>query len=309
MSDLPRAAPLATLATLALLWGCAPKVPPDTAQDSSRDSTETGETATPLAPRLLVSGYKSGAVLVLDPADGAIVTTLPGLPGAQATRVHPDGRLLLVAEEAPGVYVADATTFEGLAPLIVNDPNTAEDETGGLTSPTGVAFLAEEIVVGDYKTDRILRYDAQGAYLGVFAEGIEGLDGPDAGLVVGPEGDLWVPCFESNLILRLDASGAVVERVEGATNPRHLWFDAEGALWVSSWGSGEILRRDGGVFTAVVSPRAPTGFVVEPDGKAIWVTSDQTSRVLRLDIATGEALTTLNPAETGLEGGTFLTWR
>jgi DNA-binding beta-propeller fold protein YncE len=306
MSYLPRAVPLATLA---LLLGCAPKVPPDTAQDSSRDSTETGETATPLAPRLLVSGYKSGAVLVLDPADGAIVTTLPGLPGAQATRVHPDGRLLLVAEEAPGVYVADATTFEGLAPLILDDPNTAEDETGGLTSPTGVAFLAGEIVVGDYKTDRLLRYGAQGAYLGVFAEGIEGLDGPDAGLVVGPEGDLWVPCFESSLILRLDASGAVVERVEGATNPRHLWFDAEGALWVSSWGSGEILRRDGGVFTAVVSPRAPTGFVVEPDGKAIWVTSDQTSRLLRLDLATGEALTTLNPAETGLEGGTFLTWR
>jgi streptogramin lyase len=215
-----------------------------------------------------VSGYKSGAVLVLDPADGALVTTLPGLPGAQATRVHPDGRLLLVAEEAPGVYVADATTFEGLAPLILNNPDTAEDETGGLTSPTGVAFLAGEIVVGDYKTDRLLRYDAQGASLGVFAEGIEGLDGPDAGLVVGPEGDLWVPCFESSLILRLDASGAVVERVEGATNPRHLWFDAEGALWVSSWGSGEILRRDGGVFTAVVSPRAPTGFVVEPDGKA-----------------------------------------
>lgn len=306
MFHLLRAAPLAPL-TLALLWGCAPKLPPDTAQDSSRDSTETGA---PLAPRLLVSGYKSGAVLVLDPADGALITTLPGLPGAQATRVHPDGRLLLVVEEVPGVYVADATTFEGLAPLIFNDPDTAEDETGGLTSPTGVAFLANgEIVVGDYKTDRILRFDAQGAYLGVFAEGVEGLDGPDAGLVVGPEGDLWVPCFESNLILRLDAAGAVLERVEGATNPRHVWFDAEGALWVSSWGSGEILRRDGGVFTAVVSPRAPTGFVVEPDGAAIWVTSDQTSRVLRLDLATGEALTTLNPAETGLEGGTFLTWR
>ncbi|MBK9644850.1 MAG: hypothetical protein IPO67_06815 [Deltaproteobacteria bacterium] len=33
MSVLLRAAPLAPL-TLALLWGCAPKVPPDTAQDS-----------------------------------------------------------------------------------------------------------------------------------------------------------------------------------------------------------------------------------------------------------------------------------
>lgn len=309
MSVLLRAVPLAPL-TLALLWGCAPKVPPDTAQDSRPDSTETGETGAPLAPRLLVSGYKSGAVLVLDPTTGALVTTLPGLPGAQATRVHPDGRLLLVAEEVPGVYVADATTFEGLAPLIWNDPGTEADETGGLTSPTGVAFLANgELVVGDYKTDRILRFDAQGAYLGVFAEGVEGIDGPDAGLVVGPEGDLWVPCFESNLILRLDAAGAVVERVEGATNPRHLWFDPEGALWASSWGSGEILRRDGGTFTAVVSPRAPTGFVVEPDGKTIWVTSDQTSRVSRLDLTTGEVLTTLSPAETGLEGGTFLTWR
>ena len=186
MSVLPRAVPLAPL-TLALLWGCAPKVPPDTAQDSRPDSTETGETGAPLAPRLLVSGYKSGAVLVLDPTTGTVVTTLPGLPGAQATRVHPDGRLLLVAEEVPGVYVADATTFEGLAPLIWNDPGTEADETGGLTSPTGVAFLANgELVVGDYKTDRILRFDAQGAYLGVFAEGVEGLDGPDAGLVVGP---------------------------------------------------------------------------------------------------------------------------
>ncbi|MCK6524328.1 hypothetical protein L6R49_23225 [Myxococcota bacterium] len=308
MSFIPRAAPLAPF-TVALLWGCAPKVPPDSALDST-ETGETGDSATPLAPRLLVSGYKSAAVLVLDPADGAVVTSLPGLPGAQATRVHPDGRLLLVAEEVPGVFTADAKTFEGLTALIQDDPNTEADETGGLTSPTGVAFLANgELVVGDYKTDRILRYDAQGATLGVFAEGVDGLDGPDAGLVVGPEGDLWVPCFESNLILRLDAAGAVVERIEGATNPRHLWFDAEGALWVSSWGSGEILRREGGAFTVVVSPRAPTGFVVEPDGAAIWVTSDQTSRVLRIDIATGEVLTTLNPGDTGLEGGTFLTWR
>jgi hypothetical protein len=142
MSVIPRAAPLAPL-TLALLWGCAPKVPPDTAQDSRPDSTETGETAEPLAPRLLVSGYKSGAVLVLDPTTGALVTTLPGLPGAQATRVHPDGRLLLVAEEIPGVYVADATTFEGLTPLIWNDPGTPGGRDRRPHQPHGRGVLGQ----------------------------------------------------------------------------------------------------------------------------------------------------------------------
>jgi hypothetical protein len=76
MFHLPRAAALAPL-TLALLWGCAPKVPPDTAQDSSRDSTETGA---PLAPRLLVSGYKSGAVLVLDPTTARSSPPCPACP-------------------------------------------------------------------------------------------------------------------------------------------------------------------------------------------------------------------------------------
>jgi streptogramin lyase len=63
-----------------------------------------------------------------------------------------------------------------------------------------------------------------------------GLDGVDAGMIFGPGGLLWVPGFESDLIVALDPeTGAVQQMLSGTSSPRSLWFDDLGRLWVTSW--------------------------------------------------------------------------
>lgn len=316
------------LSALSLLACSARKPPADTASTTvettddgtGSDSTDSDSTdpdstdpSVPQGPVLLVSAYTSGTVYRLDTASGLILGDLGSVPGAQSVHPGPDGALYLVAEAINQVI----RRVDGVnAPFVFDDPETDEDETGGLSSPTSAVWGPDGLLyVGGFASDSVHRFDAEGAFVDVFVRGgtpggIAGLDGPDAGLRFGPDGDLYLPCFYGDRVLVLDAgTGELVRSLDdGTSRPRALHFDEADNLWVTAWGAGAVLRfgADGARLDDLGAVAAPSGLVVGEEGA--WVGTDQTNMLTLLDVATGEALRTIDGAALGMEGVTWLTW-
>lgn len=266
-------------------------------------------------PELWVSGYTSEALHRFGAKDAEPQGRIPNVPGAQSVVLGPDGLYYSVAEEANEVrrYALDrlVDVFVG------DDPLTPQNEAGPLNAPTAAVFGPDgDLYVASFANDRVLRYDGEtGAYLGPFVPAGSGnLDGPDAGMTFGPDGNLYVPSFNSHHVLRYDGtSGAFLDRfVSGGTgglrNPRMLLFRPNGDLWVSSWGSNRVLAfgADGEFVRELVTMTRPTGFALSPYDGDLYVTSDQSNRVNRYDVATGNRIEIFLGSGTGIQGATFL---
>lgn len=271
------------------------------------------------SPSLLVSGYTSGAVHRFDLADGGDLGVLGPAPGAQSLRYGPDGHLYACSEIDAQVLRFDGQTGAPLGPFVWDDPATPQDETGGLTTPTGAVFGPDgQLYVASFADDQILRYDGTtGAFIDVFvAAGTGNINGPDAGLDFGPDGDLYVPSFNANRVLRYDGKTGALKGTFAPpglfelSRPRCLRWRGDGLLYVSSWGNGRINRYDleGDLVDVFVTTPSPTGLEFDPLTGDLLVTSDQGDSVRRFDGDSGAPLGTLVPANpgSGPDGATFL---
>lgn len=311
-----------------LLWLAACTAGPDTPADDtaevgesadtadsgeSAESGETGDTGQGGVETVLVSSYWTGEVWGFDRLSGEVRFTWTGLTGAQAVEPAPDGSVLVCAEGDNRVVRVDPATGANLGVVVGDDPKTAEDETGGLHGPTSARFAPDGTLwVASFEDDRVLRYDADGAFLGEgVAAGAGGLDGPDIGMRFGPEGELFVPSWYGNEVLRYDAEGAFVEVVvgpaDGLDSPREVELGADGALWVSGWGSDAVLRRDPttGVVEQRLAVRGATGLHLDEAAGEVLVGNDTTDSVRAYDPDSGEALGVVANAD-GLDGATAL---
>lgn len=188
------------------------------------------------------------------------------------------------------------------------------------TAATTGSAAAEEIVVCDFDGDDVRRYDAAtGELLGTWTRAPE-LDGA-LGIVVGPDGHVYVASEEYNAVLQFDgATGEFIkvfvgddpltpdDETGGLKGPGALLFAADGSLLVSSFDGDAILRYDGatGSFDAVfVEAEAgglngpDAGMVFGPDGD-LYVPSYYSDEVLRYDGVTGEPLGAFTPADGSL---------
>lgn len=266
---------------------------------------------------LLVSSYNGDEVQRYDPATGALVGTLAGVPGAQSLRFGPDGHLYVVAEKTNQVLRFDGATGAQLGVFVGDDPLTPQDETGGLNGPTAAVFSpAGELFVASFNNDSILRYDgATGAFLGTLVGPGTALNGPDAGMTFGPDGHLYVPGFYSNAVHRYDVQAGttlapfVAAGSGGLSRPRMLRFRSDGWLYVTSWANSGLKRFDasGQFVDTLLTTHTPTGFVFEANSGHLLVTSDNQNNVRRFDGTTGALLEVLvKKGANGLAGGTFL---
>lgn len=163
-----------------------------------------------------------------------------------------------------------------------------------------------------------MRYDGQtGAFIDAFvAPGSGGLTGT-AGLVFGPDSNLYAVNFDDNSVLRYDGqSGAFINEFVpsdsgGLYRPRDLVFGPDDNLYVSSTlsatvFSNSILRYDGqtGVFIDAFVPSGsgglydPRSLVFGPDGN-LYVNSAATDSVLLYEGQTGTFLGAFVPSGSG----------
>jgi DNA-binding beta-propeller fold protein YncE len=230
---------------------------------------------TTCSAKLLVSGYFSN-VHVYDACTGAYERVLDSdgrISGAQATRVGPDGKLYVMSEMNGRVLRYDANTlaFEAIA------VNLAANYGG-----TGFAFSgANEILVGGYTYDGVRRYNlAAGTLIGdAFPPRASGLNGPDNGMVFGPDGKLYIPGYDSDSVVRFDpATGQtsifIAAHAGGLNETRGIQFEPGGqSVLITSEGSGQVLRFNaatGAFIAAIISGLdRPTGMAYHPDGSLL----------------------------------------
>lgn len=259
---------------------------PTSSSGGATSSTGTGGTTTSAttgsgaAEEILVADFTTDSVHRFDAATGAALGVwmqTPELDGALGIVVGPDGHVYVASEEANKVLRFDGTSGAFLGVFVGDDPDTPEDESGGLSGPGAVLFGPDgHLYVSSFDSDAILRYDgASGAFQDVFVpEGAGGLNGPDAGMVFGPDGNLYVPSYYSDQVLVFDGVtgeplGAFTPDDGTLSRPRTLLFTGDHLL-VTSEGGGEVVRyaADTGAFVDVLVAKS-TGLLTEASGMAL----------------------------------------
>jgi sugar lactone lactonase YvrE len=256
----------------------------------------------------------TGAVAPADGQTGA--TFVPSHGGGLSTPLDvlftPDGSLLVDSAEDGSVK-----SYDGAAGTYQFD---FVQRSGALFLPTGMIFSSDhtQFFVAALGTNSILRYDYDG-HMGsnqtVFISD-SALNGP-AGMVFGPDGNLYITSLNDSSVLRYDGMTGSPLPGPGQTGatfiPSHsgglgraggVVFGPDGNLFVSSEGTNEVMRYDGGTGDplpadgqsgAVFVPNdpanphlnQPAGMVFGPDGN-LYVVSINTDSVIRFDGLTGD---------------------
>ena len=157
--------------------------------------------------------------------------------------------------------------------------------------------------------DQVLQYDAgTGGFVRVVDPLNIGLRSP-TGIILGPDGRIYVASSFNNNVLRLDRStGTFSVFTTGGSldEPKGLAFGPDGNLYVASSGTGNIQKFDRntgaflGVFTSGGGLTTPTGIAFGPD-RNLYVTDPDNNFVLKYDGTTGAFLSTfIAPAVGGV---------
>lgn len=244
--------------------------------------------------RLYVTSQATGEILSYDAETGTFLgiligddPTTPnvdesgGLQAPGSLLLGPGNRLYVASQLTDEIRRYEVQTGQFIDTFVTDDPSTLDvDESGGLQGVTGLVLSpAGQLYVSSFHTNQILRYDVHtGVFLGaVVADNPStsddesgGLKGP-SGLVVGPDGHLYVSSSDTHEVLRYDGgTGVLIDRFITATkggleSPGQLAFGPDGQFYVFQAHTGQVLHYEGrtGAFLGVYMTSG-----VEPGGSA-----------------------------------------
>jgi streptogramin lyase len=263
------------------------------------------------ASELLVSSFFSNAITRYDTTTGSVVGSYSGgtVSGALGMRVGPDGLLYVCSEGNNTIQRFNTTTHAYVDTFITGS---------ALNSPTGITFdIANNVLVGNFAGSTVTKYTPAGPFVNsLVPAGSGGLDGPDVGITIGPDGKLYVPSFNSNAVLRYNATtGAFIDTfiasggIGAMSQPRTILF-RDNKVWVTSDNGNKVLRYglDGTFLDTFVSAGSgglsgASGMVFGDDGN-LYVSSWRNSKVLKYSLTDGSFTGTA--ISTGLNGPTYI---
>ncbi|MDP3847602.1 MAG: hypothetical protein Q8R10_14380 [Pseudomonas sp.] len=241
-----------------------------------------------------ISSFGTNELMRFDENSGAFLGVVANVNGPFASQIGFKGDLYLSSHNTGEVLRFDSITGQSKGVFI-------KAHEGGLTNPTAPNFGPDgKVYVGDLATNRVLRYDSNGKFLDVFADGTTSdLNGPF--MMSFDANTMFIASGYTNSILRYDLKtkefmGAFAKPGSGGLNlPVGLEFGPDGNLYASSANSNEILRFNGktGEFIDKFAP-AGSGGMSSPRairfGGAntdLYVISLNTNEVLQFDRETG----------------------
>jgi CSLREA domain-containing protein len=153
----------------------------------------------------------------------------------------------LYVNQAEAGYVVDAVFGTG-GNLYLADylGSRIPNGTGGLSYPSGLAFFDNDLYVTSTNSNQVLRYNADGSFVGAFANG---LNTPRD--LLFHQGKLYIANEGSDEVRRYNAAtgayeGAFVTAGSGGLDgPTELAFGPDGDLYVISSNNKRILRYNG----------------------------------------------------------------
>lgn len=115
-------------------------------------------------------------------------------------------------------------------------------------------------------------------------------------LVITNAGLAWMTALRERFLWLVDVKdGTLVSRLETAARPHDLALARRGdALWVVSWGSGEVFLVHGQppqVEKIQISGRQPHHVVITPDEREVWVTNHGSEDISVIDALAQRELT------------------
>jgi YVTN family beta-propeller protein len=260
----------------------------------------------PSGPRVYVSDEPGGRVVIVDPAAGTVVGSLPVGKRPRGIRVLSDGQHLLVAlsgspiagpgvDESklpPGDRTADGIGLVDLrAMTVVRVLKSGQDPEAFALSPD-----EKTVYVSNEETAELSAVDvASGDVRAHVAVGEE----PE-GVAVRPDGQVvYVTSEGDGAVIAIDtASMKEVGRVKTGARPRGVIFTPDGArAFVTCENAGVVTVVDAQAHTwsstitlpripgAPIPPR-PMGLVLSPDARTLYVTDGRAQTISVIDVAT-----------------------
>ncbi len=176
----------------------------------------------------------------------------------------------------------------------VADPSVSP---GLFYGPRGVAVTEDEIFVTDTGNERVQVFAPDGTFLRAFGGyGTEpGRLLEPVGIAIGPDGNVYVADTGNSRISVFEPDGAPVTQIpvpdwQGQVSQQnYLRFGADGVLYISSPGTGNVLAFNGSEFITVQGGgvgggiAAPVGLALGADGQMI-VTETSSSRVVEFPV-------------------------
>jgi hypothetical protein len=257
---------------------------------------------------LYVSSFNTDEILRYNGSTGAFIDSfIPsgsgGLDGSQGLVFGSDGNLYVASW-----FTSSIMRYDGQSGAPLPSPGNLGAifaTGGGLISPYDLVFGPDGLLyVSGAESNNIVRFDGlTGSPLGPFVPSVP----EPSGLTFGVDGNLYVSSGNFGTeVLRFDGttgspspspshSGATFASGGGLDRPRGVRFGPDGNLYVSSFGSDEVLRYTGstGAFIDAFIPASSGGLngprfllfhssfppVIDTDGDGVPDSSDNCSSV------------------------------
>ena len=265
-----------------------------------------------------IGSFATNQLMLFNELTGTYEKTVATIETPVASQIGFDGDLFLPSFTLGNIYRFDGFTGEYKGIFI-------HGGEGGLTNPSAPDFgLGPDglLYVGDFATNKVLRFDRNGNFVDVFADHeTSGLDKPY--MPTFDETSFYIASGGTNSVLRWDIKtkkflGAFVPPGSGGlVRPIGMEFGPDGNLYVGSNGTNSVLRYNGktGEFMDVFIPPGTAGidnlYSVRFGGpnSNMYVVSSNNNKVIEFDRTTGEFVRVVSDGgNSGISGTRGLTF-
>lgn len=258
---------------------------------------------------LLVSSWSRDNVKIYDGCDGEFIKDMAEagvLDGPQAIFQDGNGDVIVVSESNHKLVKFDLDTLS-VATTVV--------EPGLIQNPITVVKKDENnIYLGSYSSNQIIELNTTTwqPIRTILPANNGQVQGIDIGMALGPDGQLYVPGYDSDSILKVNPdNGNTNQFISSGANeldrPRTVLFSGNQML-VTAWGNQAIFSyRQNGQFQGMPVTGFPGAAGMISDGpEHILVTSDTLSTVRRYKLNDFSYETIVTNRSGGLAGATYV---